>query len=195
MNTRYFHLMANGKHRKTRIFQLQDGNKTIEGDSVLKKHITSYYKSLFGKPQENNFQLDESLKEDILQVTDLENEALIKPFTEEEIKSAIFQMEYNKALGPDGFPTEFYQVFWEVLKHDLMALFEEFQNGNLPLYSLNFGTIILLPKCKEAITIQQYKPIYSLNVSFKIFNKVAINRIMSVAQKVINPTRADFIPG
>jgi hypothetical protein len=34
-----------------------------------------------------------------------------------------------------------------------------------------------------------------LNVSFKIFTKVATNRIMSVAQKVINPTRADFIPG
>jgi hypothetical protein len=111
MNTRYFHLVANGKHHKTRIFQLQDGKKTIEGDNKLKKHITSYYKSLFGKSQENNFQLDELLKEDIPQVTDLENEALIKPFTEEEIKSAIFQMEHNKALEPDGFPVEFYQVF------------------------------------------------------------------------------------
>jgi len=27
MNTKYFHLIANGKHRKTRIFQLEDGEK------------------------------------------------------------------------------------------------------------------------------------------------------------------------
>jgi hypothetical protein len=37
-------------------------------------------------------------------------------------------MEHNKALGPDGFPAEFYQVFWEVIKADLMALFHDFHN-------------------------------------------------------------------
>ncbi len=65
----------------------------------------------------------------------------------------------------------------------------------MPLYSLNFGTIILLPKCAEALKIQQYRPICLLNVSFKIFTKVATNRIMDVAQKVISPTQTTFIPG
>ena len=81
-------------------------------------------------------------------------------------------MEHNKSPGPDGFPAEFFQVFLFVIKDDLMALFEDFHRGNLPLYSLNFGTIILLPKCKDATTIQQYRPICLLNVSFKIFTKV-----------------------
>jgi hypothetical protein len=47
---------------------------------------------------ENNFRLDESFKEDIPQVTERENDILRQPFSEEEIKSAIFQMEHNKAL-------------------------------------------------------------------------------------------------
>ena len=38
------------------------------------------------------------------------------------MRVAIFQMEHNKAPGPDGFPTEFYQVFWNIIKKDLMAL-------------------------------------------------------------------------
>jgi len=39
MNTKYFHLVANGKHRKTRIFQLVDGDKIIQGDEELKNTL------------------------------------------------------------------------------------------------------------------------------------------------------------
>jgi hypothetical protein len=76
-------------------------------------------------------------------------------------------MEHNKSQGPDGFPTEFHQVFWELIKHDIMALFHDFHKGQLLLYSLNIGTIVLLPKCQEATQIQQYSPICFLNVSFR----------------------------
>ena len=38
MNTKYFHLVANGKHRKTKNFQLEDGDKIIQGDEELKKN-------------------------------------------------------------------------------------------------------------------------------------------------------------
>lgn len=55
-------------------------------------------------------------------------------------------MNHNKASGPDGFPPEFYQVFSDTIKDDLMALFKEFHNGSLRRHNLNFGTIILLPK-------------------------------------------------
>jgi hypothetical protein len=113
----------------------------------------------------------------------------------EEIHKAIFQMEHNKSPGPDGFPAEFYQHFWEVIKLDLMALFECFQKGDLDLYKLNFGVITLLPKKENATQIQQYRPICLLNVSFKFFTKVATNRISEVAQKVIKPTQTAFIPG
>jgi hypothetical protein len=41
-NTKYFQLVTNGKHRKTHIFQLQHEGQIIEGDEVLRKHITSY---------------------------------------------------------------------------------------------------------------------------------------------------------
>jgi hypothetical protein len=75
-----------------------------------------------------------------------ENEILVGDFTEQEVYNVIFQMEKNKALRPDGFPAEFYQKSWDVIKVDLMDLFKAFQDGSLPLFQLNFGTIILLPK-------------------------------------------------
>lgn len=39
---------------------------------------------------------------------DNDNEFLVRPFSEEEIKEALFQMEKNKAAGPDSMPIEFF---------------------------------------------------------------------------------------
>jgi hypothetical protein len=108
----------------------------------------------------------------------------------------VFQMEHNKSSGSDGFSAKFYQVFWDVIKGDLMTLFHEFDHDplplSLPLYSLNFDTIIMLPKCADALKIQQYRHICLLNVSFKIFTKVSANRLTSIAQSVIQPTQTPF---
>ena len=71
----------------------------------------------------------------------------------------------------------------------------EFHNGTLPLYSLNFRIITLLPKKDNAVQIQHYRPICLLNVSFKIFTKVSINILMQVADKIIRPTQSAFMPG
>jgi hypothetical protein len=37
LNTKYFQLLANGRYRKSRIFQLQDGSRSIWGGVELKK--------------------------------------------------------------------------------------------------------------------------------------------------------------
>ena len=50
-NTKYFHLIANGKHRKKRIFQLEQDEGTIVGESNLKVFISEFYKKLFGAPE------------------------------------------------------------------------------------------------------------------------------------------------
>ena len=59
-------------------------------------------------------------------------------------------MEHNKALGPDGFPAEFYQSFRELVKSDLLELFGVLHSGQLKNFRPNFGEIILLPKVNEA---------------------------------------------
>jgi len=76
-----------------------------------------------------------------------------------------------------------------------MALFSDFHREDLNLYSLNFGIITLIPKIQDATKIQQYRPICVLNVSFKIFTKVATNRLNKVAKTVVSPTQTAFMPG
>jgi hypothetical protein len=103
-------------------------------------------------------------------------------------------MEHNKAR-PDGFPAEFYQKFWEVIKSDLLELFRFLHSGQRELFRLNFGEIILLPKINEVERIQQYRPICLLNVSVKIFTKVATISLNTVADHVVRPSQIAFMPG
>jgi len=139
--------------------------------------------------------LDDSQIVDIPRVSQAENEFLTASFTEKEIRDAVFAMEHNKAPGPDGFPAEFYQKFWDVIKVDLMQMFHDLHSGTLLLFSLNFGVITLILKVQEANRIQQYRPICLLNVSFKIFTKAATIRINSIANHIVGPTQTAFMQG
>jgi hypothetical protein len=188
-------MIANGKRRRTRIFQLEQEEGVVEGEERLKKFITKFYKNLFGLSLSCGLTLNESLVEDIPQITGSENETLLADFSEKEVREAIFQLKHNKAPGPDGFPAEFYQVFWSLIKDDLMAMFRDFHARDLPLFCLNFGIITLIPKEKEVKKIQQYRPICMLNVSFKIFTKVLANRLTPIACRITNQSQSAFLPG
>jgi hypothetical protein len=97
--------------------------------------------------------MDEILRYDIPQVLEEENQVLTAPFSEEEVKMAIFDMEHYKAPGPDGLLAEFCQFFWKIVKLNLMSLFLEFHMERLPIHNLNFGILTLLPKVVDAVRI------------------------------------------
>jgi hypothetical protein len=47
----------------------------------------------------------------------------------------------------------------------------------------------------DATHIRQYRHICFLNVSFKIFKKVAVNRLTGTTDKLIDPSQTTFTPG
>jgi hypothetical protein len=65
-------------------------------------------------------------------------------------------MDHNKAPGPDGFPVEFYQKFWDVIKKDLITMFHDLYSRDLLIFSLNFSVITLILKAQDVTRIQQY---------------------------------------
>jgi hypothetical protein len=90
--------------------------------------------------------MDDSRIDDIPQVSPQENAILTYPYSEDEIRKVVFQMEHNKAPVPDGFPANFYQSFWDIIKADLLELFTELHKGQLELFRINFSEIILFAK-------------------------------------------------
>ena len=130
---------------------MEQDEGTIIGQDNLKTYISEYYKRLFDDSTPGSVTLDERMNHDIPQLTLEENSILTAYFLVKEVYEAISRMELNKAPGPDGFLAEFYKTFWEVIRDDLMAMFFQLKQGNLPLYKLNFGVITLLPKKENAV--------------------------------------------
>ena len=104
-------------------------------------------------------------------------------------------MEKNKAAGPNNIPIEFFQHCWEIIKNDIIELFDDFDAGHLDVSRLNYGTITLLPKVQDAERIQQFRPICLLNCLYKWITKVLTLRLESVADKVILHSQTAFMKG
>jgi hypothetical protein len=122
-------------------------------------------------------------------------ENLIKPFLEEEVKKAIFEMRVDSTPGPNGFGVQFFKTFWSVVKGDYMAMIHDFHREDLDIKRLNYGVITLVPKVKEANNIKQYRPICLLNVDYKGATKMLCNRLSPLAKEVIGDNQTCFIKG
>jgi hypothetical protein len=59
----------------------------------------------------------------------------------------------------------FYQTYWEVIKGNFLEMFEDYYKGELDLYRLNFALITVIPKEKDARTMNKFRPISLLNCS------------------------------
>lgn len=53
------------------------------------------------------------------------NTSLICPVTLSEVEEVVFGINKGKAPGPNGFPVEFFQEFWDTMKLDLLEVVRE----------------------------------------------------------------------
>ena len=159
------------------------------------RHVTDFYKNLFGSKPTCNMRLADSFWHGRQNLSANMLDALIRPFTELEVKHVVDEMKSNSAPGPNGFGVQFFKTFWSVITGDLLAMFDDFYKGELDIKRLNYCVITLVPKVKEANNIRQYRPICLLNVDFKVFAKVLNNRFTPIAEEVIGGNQSGFIKG
>ena len=143
LNRCYFHQVVNANRRNNSIeSMIVDGTPSSDQVSI-RDHIVTFYESLFTKPLSWRPRLD-NLEFDSLNVE--EAARLEDPFEEKEVREVIKGMDRDKAPSPDGFTLAFFQDCWEVIKRDLMAVFEEFHARGKFVKSINSTFISLIPK-------------------------------------------------
>lgn len=168
-NIAYFQAIANQRSRKKRVEVLEGPNGLVEDQKGMLDIAVKFYKDLFAKEDRVGVCLDQDFWEPEDMVTREENDMLTRPFMEEEVKEVVFSCYSDGDPGPDGVSFMFYQKFYDVIKGDLLAMFNDFHLDKLDLHRINFALVTLIPK--EGAKSMKFRPISLINCSFKIFSK------------------------
>jgi hypothetical protein len=74
-------------------------------------------------------------------------------------------------------------------------MFGDFYKDMLDIYRLNFALVTIIPKERDARTMNKFVPISLLNCSYKIFTKVLTNRIGMVVDRLLSSNQTTFTKG
>ncbi|RVW70916.1 Transposon TX1 uncharacterized 149 kDa protein [Vitis vinifera] len=164
----------------------------LNNPESIKEEILRYFEKLYASPSGEPWRV-EGL--DWSPIFGESASRLESPFTEKEIFKAIFQMDRDKAPGPDGFTIAVFQDCWEVIKKDLVRVFAEFHRSGIINQSTNASFIVLLPKKSMSRRISDFRPISLITSLYKIIAKVLAGRLRGVLHETIHSTQGSFIQG
>ena len=118
------------------------------------------------------------------------------PFTENEITTAIKELNKGKSPGTDGLTSEFYQTFQGQLVPILKKVVDQaVERGNLPK-EMKLSYITLLPKDLDNRTeVSKYRPVSLLNADYKIISKILTSRIQPVMHKLVHEDQQCAVKG
>ena len=77
------------KKRKTTILSLEDEGIIIEENEQLKSYIEEYYRDLFGREPDSPIKLNQNIWMEEGRINENESAELTKPFSMDEIESAV----------------------------------------------------------------------------------------------------------
>ena len=191
-NTCFFHLAANGRRRMNQILRLRVGTQQHSGLQAMGRALTDHFWAMTRRGGPSRWRW---AGRGASQLTTVQRDALIRPFTVEEVYSAIAGLNGEGAPGPDGLPVFFYKEFWALVKGDVMATMEELRSPQANMERINKSYLFMLPKRQGAESVNDYRPISLSNSIYLIVAKVLANRLKEVIGELIGPFQYAFIPG
>ena len=97
-----------------------------------------------------------------------QRQSLDKNITLEELEKAVKKLQKGKSPGPDGIPAEFYQVYWDKIKHLYLGFINSVKDSCFPA-SKNVSITTLIYKNRgEKCSLSNYRPIALLQSIYTI---------------------------
>ena len=165
----------------------------ITGDNGVEKVAVDYFEGLFATTNPTEF--DSFLDEIIPSISPQMNLTLMRAATEEEVRQALFMMHPEKAPGPDGMTTLFFQHSWHIIKKDVVELVNNFLVTGVLDPRLNITNICMIPKTERPTRMTELRPISLCNVGYKIISKVLCQRLKICLSRLISETQSAFVAG
>jgi len=142
-NTKFFNGVMSARRRHNALQVLQVDCVQIEGVQPIRAAVFSHFSSHF-----KGVSLDRPGVEDLTfsQLSMVEAGNLIRPFTLDEVKQAIWDCDSFKSPGPDGVSFGFIKQFWNEVKDDFLRFVKEFHHNGKLTKGINATFIALIPK-------------------------------------------------
>ncbi|KAJ9550970.1 LOW QUALITY PROTEIN: hypothetical protein OSB04_015015 [Centaurea solstitialis] len=123
-------------------------------------------------------------------ISDNQKHSLEAPFSEQEVKSAVWSCGYNKAPGPDV-----RSEFWDMVGKDFYEAVKYFESNHRIHPGSNSSFITLVPKVSDPLSLDDYRPINLIGCVNKVISKVLAERLKGVLDSVISNSQTAFIKG
>ena len=173
--------------------------QTIETDQTkCKKEAVSFFTALFsGKVgvngeilnepfQMNEEFLDNFLTDNLARLTEVDREALEKPFSEEELKICIKHLPRNKTPGLDGLPFEVYKKVFPIIRQDYLAFQNCITEREKLTDEMRKSVTRLTPKIKQGVpTVQQLRPLSMQISDYGIRNRMFAARLSPILPSIL----------
>ncbi|RVW55793.1 LINE-1 retrotransposable element ORF2 protein [Vitis vinifera] len=171
---------------------ISERGETLNNIEVISEEIVNFFGNLYSKPEGDSWKIEGI---DWAPISEESAIWLDRPFSEEEVRMAVFQLNKEKAPGPDGFTLAVYQECWDVIKEDLMRVFFEFHTKGVINQSTNATFIAMVPKKSQTFKISDYRPISLVTSLYKIIAKVLSGRLRKVLHETIFGSQGAFVEG
>ena len=127
--------------RRNQIRTLQAADNTLVTDHAPKAAILhAFYSELLGQADDCITMPNLASTLSCTALTTGQANALIGPFTLEELKVILFSMKTDTTPGPDCFTPLFFRENWDLVKHDLLAFLNVFHGGTADIECINKAT-------------------------------------------------------
>jgi hypothetical protein len=173
------------------------GGRNFLEQEEMDRHVVDFFMNAYKKEDRrcNNI-IRRSMLNNIPKVLGMEeNDKLKEKVSEEEVKNVVFSMKAFKALGLDRFPPTFFQIFWEVIKNELIWATRDIIRSGKLLKRINKTFLVIVPKIQSPKTLSDFRPINLCNTFYKVFSNVLVNMIKPFMDKGIGSPSKGFILG
>ncbi|GKC32324.1 RNA-directed DNA polymerase, eukaryota, reverse transcriptase zinc-binding domain protein [Tanacetum coccineum] len=157
--------------QKTKVEWLKEGDQNSAYFHNLLKGRLNKSRIIFLGTEDEIFSIEEPEELFTKKIDDQSALHTIREVSNDEAKAALFDIDDDKALGPDGFTSKFFKDSWETVGMDLCDVVKEFFKSGKMLGELNTTLISLVPKCKIPVKVTDYRPIACYNVVYKCISK------------------------
>jgi len=191
-NTKFFHgIMSNRRRRNSISFFLVNG-AVVEGVPNVRNAVFNHCSSHFQTRHAYRPSLDDM---NFRMLNCRDRAVLIKPFSLDEVKAAVWDCDNFKCPGLDGVNLGFIKSFWDIVKLDVLRFLSEFHRNGRLAKGINNTFIALIPKVDSPQRLNDFRPISLVGSMYKILAKVLANRLRYVIDSVVSDTQSAFIKG